>query len=148
MLAVCILFVFVFFFKQKTAYELRISDWSSDVCSSDLRRSGWCACDTSDRWSPASSARRTSEAIANGEHRHPRREDRPAQPPATGKGRHRQAAQPIERAAVSRDRVAEDPAEIGREHHAESRKPAGTVKTGRQAAHIRDRKSTRLNSSH
>src|SRR3546814_16523941 len=27
------------FFKQKTAYELRISDWSSDVCSSDLRQS-------------------------------------------------------------------------------------------------------------
>src|SRR3546814_6203951 len=30
-----LLFV-VFFFKQKTAYEMRISDWSSDVCSSDL----------------------------------------------------------------------------------------------------------------
>src|SRR3546814_7279094 len=29
----------VFFFKQKTAYEMRISDWSSDVCSSDLSRS-------------------------------------------------------------------------------------------------------------
>src|SRR3546814_4720113 len=29
---------YVFFFKQKTAYEMRISDWSSDVCSSDLRR--------------------------------------------------------------------------------------------------------------
>src|SRR3546814_16062155 len=28
----------VFFFKQKTAYEMRISDWSSDVCSSDLER--------------------------------------------------------------------------------------------------------------
>src|SRR3546814_4129336 len=28
--------LFLFFFKQKTAYELRISDWSSDVCSSDL----------------------------------------------------------------------------------------------------------------
>src|SRR3546814_7591525 len=28
--------VFIFFFKQKTAYEMRISDWSSDVCSSDL----------------------------------------------------------------------------------------------------------------
>src|SRR3546814_3869850 len=27
----------VLFFKQKTAYEMRISDWSSDVCSSDLR---------------------------------------------------------------------------------------------------------------
>src|SRR3546814_6028784 len=33
---VCILIVVVFFFKQKTAYEMRISDWSSDVCSSDL----------------------------------------------------------------------------------------------------------------
>src|SRR3546814_6243279 len=30
------IFIFFFFFKQKTAYELRISDWSSDVCSSDL----------------------------------------------------------------------------------------------------------------
>src|SRR3546814_8231905 len=29
-------FLCVFFFKQKTAYEMRISDWSSDVCSSDL----------------------------------------------------------------------------------------------------------------
>src|SRR3546814_13309026 len=28
--------LFVFFFKQKTAYEMRISDWSSDVCSSEL----------------------------------------------------------------------------------------------------------------
>src|SRR3546814_4382431 len=32
---ISVLFVF-FFFKQKTAYEMRISDWSSDVCSSDL----------------------------------------------------------------------------------------------------------------
>src|SRR3546814_1068525 len=29
--------IFFFFFKQNTAYEMRISDWSSDVCSSDLR---------------------------------------------------------------------------------------------------------------
>src|SRR3546814_6180978 len=34
---VCV-FVLFFFFKQKTAYEMRISDWSSDVCSSDLSR--------------------------------------------------------------------------------------------------------------
>src|SRR3546814_8315789 len=38
---VCLIFVdlcfkFFFFFKQKTEYEMRISDWSSDVCSSDL----------------------------------------------------------------------------------------------------------------
>src|SRR3546814_8503098 len=31
----------MFLFKQKTAYELRISDWSSDVCSSDLRWRIW-----------------------------------------------------------------------------------------------------------
>src|SRR3546814_9744994 len=43
-LCICILYDFVFFsfivffFKQKTAYEMRISDWSSDVCSSDLSR--------------------------------------------------------------------------------------------------------------
>src|SRR3546814_13753881 len=40
-LRVCMVYVFLdvlwcFFFKQKTAYEMRISDWSSDVCSSDL----------------------------------------------------------------------------------------------------------------
>src|SRR3546814_2561882 len=29
--------IYIFFFKQKTAYEMRISDWSSDVCSSDLK---------------------------------------------------------------------------------------------------------------
>src|SRR3546814_8989733 len=34
---------FFFFFKQKTAYEMRISDWSSDVCSSDLFK---CLCKT------------------------------------------------------------------------------------------------------
>src|SRR3546814_6512560 len=32
----CVCFIYVFFCKQKTAYEMRISDWSSDVCSSDL----------------------------------------------------------------------------------------------------------------
>src|SRR3546814_4958699 len=42
-ICICILFGysifgFFFFFKQKTAYEMRISDWSSDVCSSDLLR--------------------------------------------------------------------------------------------------------------
>src|SRR3546814_15156017 len=42
-----------FFFKQKTAYEMRISDWSSDVCSSDLQESGLvCGCDFSLGYSP------------------------------------------------------------------------------------------------
>src|SRR3546814_12983187 len=39
-------FLCFFFFKQKTAYEMRISDWSSDVCSSDLFDSVNCVCDT------------------------------------------------------------------------------------------------------
>src|SRR3546814_2340855 len=33
-----VVFILFFFFKQKTAYEMRISDWSSDVCSSDFWR--------------------------------------------------------------------------------------------------------------
>src|SRR3546814_4571867 len=36
MVDVLVFWYFLFFFKQKTAYEMRISDWSSDVCSSDL----------------------------------------------------------------------------------------------------------------
>src|SRR3546814_3494487 len=44
-----------FFFKQKTAYEMRISDWSSDVCSSDLTRQvprqwGWFDLSTHFPW--------------------------------------------------------------------------------------------------
>src|SRR3546814_8075336 len=42
---------YVFFFKQKTAYEMRISDWSSDVCSSDLDVEALSAAYTSsDAW--------------------------------------------------------------------------------------------------
>src|SRR3546814_4744088 len=48
--------VFFFFFKQKTAYEMRISDWSSDVCSSDLK----------ERAEAANSAK--SEFLANMSH--------------------------------------------------------------------------------
>src|SRR3546814_5053614 len=35
-MVIYVVMIFLFFFKQKTAYEMRISDWSSDVCSSDL----------------------------------------------------------------------------------------------------------------
>src|SRR3546814_9256424 len=41
---------FCFFFKQKTAYEMRISDWSSDVCSSDLRWDRGDRNDRANRW--------------------------------------------------------------------------------------------------
>src|SRR3546814_20464217 len=44
-----LLVLFFFFFKQKTAYEMRISDWSSDVCSSDLMHAMSLG-DDPDRW--------------------------------------------------------------------------------------------------
>src|SRR3546814_6251904 len=46
---VCCFSIF-FFFKQKTAYEMRISDWSSDVCSSDLGKTGPLGKDYNMRW--------------------------------------------------------------------------------------------------
>src|SRR3546814_4635220 len=49
------LYHFFFLFKQKTAYEMRISDWSSDVCSSDLS-TFWSACPRSGR-SPVGAGR-------------------------------------------------------------------------------------------
>src|SRR3546814_16948720 len=61
------LVLFFFFFKQKTSYELRISDWSSDVCSSDLGKAlasssgnGWVLSQVPDLakiWAVASSIR-------------------------------------------------------------------------------------------
>src|SRR3546814_3231468 len=50
----------VFFFKQKTAYEMRISDWSSDVCSSDLL--GVAAGVASSSPHPTAASTRTSTA--------------------------------------------------------------------------------------
>src|SRR3546814_16468044 len=44
-----------FFFKQKTAYELRISDWSSDVCSSDLAAAAIIACAATAQEAPKAS---------------------------------------------------------------------------------------------
>src|SRR3546814_1221628 len=55
----------VFFFKQKTAYEMRISDWSSDVCSSDLRAGA-----RRERGRPAAAEARA--VLARERHRHRR----------------------------------------------------------------------------
>src|SRR3546814_6300169 len=60
------LFLFFFFFKQKTAYEMRISDWSSDVCSSDLGAVGGGALDAV-RERAGSTSR--PEAVVGGEPR-------------------------------------------------------------------------------
>src|SRR3546814_9497219 len=68
------LFFYFFFFKQKTAYEMRISDWSSDVCSSDLLCAG-----------PARPGRRVAAARRRRHAAAPRREGRAVErrlPPA------------------------------------------------------------------
>src|SRR3546814_5449571 len=55
----CVLSCGFFFFKQKTAYEMRISDWSSDVCSSDLTEGASPAAKVARLMSSRSSAKRT-----------------------------------------------------------------------------------------
>src|SRR3546814_4847844 len=49
----------IFFFKQKTAYEMRISDWSSDVCSSDLDLASRGQRSGADRAGPGTGVART-----------------------------------------------------------------------------------------
>src|SRR3546814_19959071 len=57
---------FFFFFKQKTAYEMRISDWSSDVCSSDLCCNGVLAQGTVEEEEPRIIFGELSEIVADG----------------------------------------------------------------------------------
>src|SRR3546814_10227729 len=67
-----------FFFKQKTAYEMRISDWSSDVCSSDLdeRGHGGLAVGAGDAGDPVRGqfGSRLGEQLDIADHGHMRRE--------------------------------------------------------------------------
>src|SRR3546814_4085038 len=52
-----------FFFKQKTAYEMRISDWSSDVCSSDLYGVTFDLVERDDKGEPETGARLIQELL-------------------------------------------------------------------------------------
>src|SRR3546814_8720547 len=67
--------LFFFFFKQKTAYDMRISDWSSDVCSSDLHRQGHRRHD-GDRELAIDDAGRPAEKSHRQEHRRQHQRDR------------------------------------------------------------------------
>src|SRR3546814_9199492 len=70
--------MFCFFFKQKTAYEMRISDWSSDVCSSDLRRAALRIARCARGWFPGPpAAARRSERQGQGGQTY-RRQARPS----------------------------------------------------------------------
>src|SRR3546814_7922436 len=62
LLSSCQYFIFeFFFFKQKTAYEMRISDWSSDVCSSDLAEQRQQPCECGDEHESAADAEQPGE---------------------------------------------------------------------------------------
>src|SRR3546814_6198899 len=115
----------LFFFKQKTAYEMRISDWSSDVCSSDLRD-------------------RLVEQALGGGHRHQGRDLRAA-------ARLAEDGDITGIAAEGRD-VALDPSQRGDQvelpHIATVGKARIEPREIEIAERVEDRKSTRLNSSH
>src|SRR3546814_10767679 len=62
MLCLCLFF---FFFKQKTAYDMRISDWSSDVCSSDLMPNSSHGGGISRKISSASDRKRLKQIVSD-----------------------------------------------------------------------------------
>src|SRR3546814_7646246 len=88
-------FYVFFFFKQKTAYEMRISDWSSDVCSSDLRRA--------DAWRHGHDRRTDDWAPlqAGGGHRGAVRNDRTSCPAISGASRSRSEERRVGKECVS-----------------------------------------------
>src|SRR3546814_9453873 len=115
MLIVLSYFCFFFFFKQKTAYEMRISDWSSDVCSSDLII-----------WSAATSAARCTS------------------PPACAGAASRYRCCILWRCWRNSGRVVSE-RRIDPQHQEFGELALDEFA---QALFLRDRKSTRLNSSH
>src|SRR3546814_2804955 len=115
-----------FFFKQKTAYEMRISDWSSDVCSSDLADQNL---DRGEADGEAERHRQHDAAMRDA----PSLEQIPGADAADDEGRR----------------------EVGGEHHVREAVKEGRVEYRLEPVdHIEnavaqgDRKSTRLNSSH
>src|SRR3546814_979306 len=82
-LILLLLFFFVFF-KQKTAYEWRMSDWSSDVCSSDLRATVAAVRSRAHRSAGGSAARRGNPQPAGWRRGSGR--GRPREPPASSDG--------------------------------------------------------------
>src|SRR3546814_1236287 len=137
---------FFFFFKQKTAYEMRISDWSSDVCSSDLVEEG-----EQHRLELGAGDGRDQEAErqrADDEQHHADGEAEPA----AGHGDAEQDTGKNE----DQGRLDEDDDDIGRElaDHDLERLHGSSKKTFQRAALLLagddegDRKSIRLNSSH
>src|SRR3546814_8943568 len=136
------MYCFCFFFKQKTADEMRISDWSSDVCSSDLVSGVF---HSAHQFLADDQLLDLRSAFVNAEDTHIAEE-------ALDRG-----LAHIAGAAMDLDRPVGDPAHhLGAEHlrarglerHALARVVAPRDVAQHALGRIEDRKSTRLNSSH
>src|SRR3546814_6221747 len=156
MIVLCFMFVF---FKQKTAYEMRISDWSSDVCSSDLARRPAAGAVPARIAEAAIAARRSAYRLylrlvglgadpraqkGAGAARRGRRRRREDNRPEAG--REIEILRGRARACPYREQLS-----ARRERDAPVRRLLGRRAVdhgGRQSRGRRDRKSTRLNSRH
>src|SRR3546814_3048976 len=122
-----------FLFKQKTAYEMRISDWSSDVCSSDLDRGGRRETAPDDLGEHEGLPRRTRyDQSAQADYRRSTRFD---------------AAGRLSRPWRS-DRAGGRPQALVRRRLRRGQPPAWRIGQRARESARADRKSTRLNSSH
>src|SRR3546814_2584753 len=133
----------VFFFKQKTAYEMRISDWSSDVCSSDLQ--------------VAVVELVLQRAGAGGDDglqpRQQRRDEVGEGLAGAGAGLGQQHALPVERIGngdgeVLLRRPRREARDLRRQYAALGQGGAAALRKGSPVPGLQDRKSTRLHSSH
>src|SRR3546814_2115490 len=120
--------MFVLFFKQKTAYEMRISDWSSDVCSSDLQVDD----------------RRAVQAEAVLAHR--LLQPRGALGAAEAAQVQADVDRAVEAAELEPDQV--DEQELLRQHEVLLQQPVAQERARLVLEQALDRTSTRLNSSH
>src|SRR3546814_9903693 len=133
----------IFFFKQKTAYEMRISDWSSDVCSSDLDElcfgHGEFPLSTMDRRQPSILEKSATLCTASRKRASsPRRDVRIS---ASGS----LTITPSKKASIgARSEASAVMASVKRS----SATAAAAAGSAASSAARRDRKSTRLNSSH
>src|SRR3546814_6313909 len=124
----------IVFFKQKTAYEVRMSDWNSDVCSSDLPED-----EARGAWKGEPRAAGTLNDIEA------RRDQRVAAERKNHRGRVQRAQSP--EAGIFDAEVERRKGELQCDVEAD-REPCDTPEDGGDDAPAQDRKSTRLNSSH
>src|SRR3546814_2498257 len=134
----CVLVWDFFFFKQKTAYEMRISDWSSDVCSSDLTLSTtvvyWLCLQLFKLGAQCVLERGAIGQTGKGVDHRPTQQRTLRQPALVGTHRQQQRRN---RQKAEKHKHDHDVQQSRRLHH--------SADAGREHG---DRKSTRLNSSH